>query len=422
MKSRIRTSITPTAAILTLAGIVALIVAFVTKSLLAHLIAALLLVSFITAFFLARASLKGIVVTREVQPTAYDGDDVEVVFLLTNEGTVTRSLVEVSTFLYTLLAPSGRVSALAHELAPGRTVTLSDRMTDIRRGEHVLPPPVLSAGDPFGMFNVYRVLDESECPTTRLVVFPRPFPIDYLAIASDLSWSLAAFEPTNQAGAMGDFLGTREYRLGDSVRAIHWPLSARMGELIVKEFERNTSTELSIFLDLDANASWGQGRENTLEYAVQIAASVSEYAARRGNSVQLVAHGSQWITLPPGKGPYHQQMIMHYLAAFQSIGVAPFNYVIGQMAPRLKEGASAVIVFPSEHLHLQMFGPALEGLWTRRIRVTAIILNVESFLNPGKKLPPPDMRAAAYLASRGASVYFVSCGVDVSRQLSNPMR
>ena len=65
-----------------------------------------------------------------------------------------------------------------------------------------------------------------------------------------------------------------------------------MGELIVKEFERNASTEVSIFLDLDAGAAWGRGREHTLEYAVRIAASVSEYASGRGNAVQLVAHAS----------------------------------------------------------------------------------------------------------------------------------
>jgi hypothetical protein len=48
-------------------------------------------------------------------------------------------------------------------------------------------------------------------------------------------------------------------------------------------------------------------------------------------------------------------------------------------------------------------------------------MNVESFLPGGRAARPADTRAAAYLASRGASVYFVSCGLDLSRQLGSPM-
>lgn len=420
MASRTTYAPTLTAFAVFLAGLGAGVVAFTTGALLAHLIMAIVIAFLATSVLLATRSLKGLSVTRTIQPTAYDGDDVTVSFVVHNDGRTARSLVEITAAFYSPFAPSGRISALVDDVPAGGTGSVSGTMRDLRRGEYLFSPPLLSSGDPFGLFTAARQMEEKAVPTARLTVFPRPFPIEYLSIASDLSWSISGLEPTNNAGASGDFLGTREYRPGDSVRAIHWPLSARMGDLIVKEFERNASTELTIFLDLDAKAAWGQGREHTLEYAIRIATSVSEYAARRGNSVSLVAHASQWIVLPPGKGAYHQQMLMHYLAAFGPTGSTPFNFVIGQMAPRLKEGGSAVIIFPSEHLHLDMFGPALEGLWNRRIRVTAIIMNVESFLGGGRPTPA-DTRAAAYLASRGASVYFVSRGVDLGRQLSAPI-
>lgn len=415
---------TPTALVVILVALASGVVAATTAHLLAHLIFALSLSLIVVSIVLAARSLSGLTVARAIQPTAYDGDDVAVEFVVRNSGRGTRSLVEISGSFYSPFAASGRLSALVDEVPAKGAAAVSGTMRDLRRGEYLFAPPLLASGDPFGLFTATRPTEERTVPTARLTVFPKPFPIDYLAIASNLSWSISGLEPTNAAGASGDFLGTREYRPGDSVRAIHWPLSARMGDLIVKEFERNASTEVHIFLDLDAKANWGRGRENTLEYAIRVAASVADYSARRGNSVGLVAHSSQWIVLPPGKGAYHQRMLMHYLAAFGPTGSAPFNFVIGQTAPRLKEGASAVVVFPSEHLHLDLFAPALEGLWNRRVRVTAIILNVESFLpgGPAGRLErPKDMRAAAYLTSRGASVYFVSCGADLSRQLSVPM-
>jgi uncharacterized protein (DUF58 family) len=412
---------TPTAAVIFFAGVVAIVVALANGNLLAHLIAAIVFAFLAVSAALAARALDGLSVTLAVQATAYDGDDVALGFEVRNAGRRVRSLVEITSRFYASTTPEGSVTALAAEVAPGGTVAVTGEVPGLRRGEHVFEPPTLSSGDPFGLFTVSRSMEESVTPTRRLTVFPRPVPIDYLAIASDLSWSISGLEPTHQAGSSGDFLGTREYRPGDSVRAIHWPLSARMGELIVKEFERNASTEVSIFLDLDAKAAWGHAREHTLEYAVRIAASVSEYATRRGNSVQLVAHASHWITLPPGKGAYHQLMMMHYLAAFVPTTAPPFHFVIGQMAPRLKEGSTAVIIFPSEHLNMQHFGPALEALWTRRIRVTAIIMNVESFLSGQPTNRLADGGPAAYLASRGARVYIVSCGRDLGQQLSVPM-
>ena len=80
-----------------------------------------------------------------------------------------------------------------------------------------------------------------------------------------------------------------------------------------------------------------------------------------------------------------------------------------------------MIVFPNEHLHLDLFGPALEALWARRIRLTAILLNVESFLEGAVAQSQPDLRAAAYLNGRGATVYMVSRGDDLGRRLSVPL-
>lgn len=420
MAARTSVTVTPTAIVVAFTALIAFILAFSLGSLMAHLVGALALAALGLSIVMATSAVRGLTVTRTVAGTAVDGDTIRMEFEVRNEGRGTRRLVEVTCGYYASHVVFGRLAALASEIPGQGRAVLSASIDDVRRGEYVFQPPTVASGDPFGLFTVARTADELEEPTLRVTVYPLTFPIDRLAISSDLSWSYTGVEPTNRPGHGGEILGTREYRWGDSVRAIHWPLSARMGELIVKEFERSASTEATIFVDLDAKATWGSGREQTLEYAVRIAASVSDYLNRRGNTVRLAAYGSQWIVVPPGKGTYHQQMIMNYLAAFQATGQTPFNYVIGQIALRMREGSSAVIVFPSEHLHLDLFGPALEALWARRIRLTAIILNVESFLKD-KGPATPDLRAASYLSGRGAHVYMVSRGDDLGRSLSVPI-
>jgi uncharacterized protein (DUF58 family) len=415
-------SATPTAVLIAIVAIVATFTAFVTGALLAHLVSALLVAFLAVSLVLAIRSTAGITIERRVPISAYDGDDVEVEFVVTNAGRTSRSLVEAVNLFYTSVGNTGRATALANDVAPHASVTLTSLVRELRRGEYVFPPPAVMSGDPFGLFSSARVMSEAHAQTVRLTVFPPTFPIEQFEVSTDLSWATSGLEQTSQAGAAGEFLGTREYRPGDSVRAIHWPLSARMGELIVKEFERSSSTEVTIFVDLDAKAAWGKGREHTLEYAIKIAASVAQFALRRGNAVGLVAHTSQLVSVPPGKGDHHQHLLMHHLAAFEATGATRFNHVIEQAAARVKEGSSVVIVFPSQHLQLEQFAPALERLWARRIRVTAIILDVESFVRPTGAAKNEDTSAATYLISRGASVYTVKAGVDLARQLSSPVR
>ncbi len=421
MAARTSVTVTPTAVVVAFTALVAFILAFAFKSMLAHLVGALTLSVLATSIVLAIFAVRGLTVTRTIAATAFDGDSLKMEFEIRNGGRTARRLVEVACGYYATHMVSGRLSAFVPEIPAGGSALLTATIEDMRRGEYVFQPPTLMSGDPFGLIVVARTADELEEPTLRVTVYPLTFPIDRMSMLSDMSWSFTGVEPTNRPGHGGEILGTREYRWGDSVRAIHWPLSARMGELIVKEFERSASTEVTIFVDLDAKAAWGSGRDQTLEYSIRIAASAAEYAIRRGNSVRLAAYGTQWIVVPPGKGTLHQQMLMGYLASFQSMGQTPFNYVIGQMAPRLREGSSAVVVFPNEHLHLDLFGPALEALWARRIRLTAILLNVESFLEGSVANLKPDLRAAAYLSGRGATVYMVSKGDDLGRRLSVPL-
>jgi uncharacterized protein (DUF58 family) len=418
---KVRYNATPTAAVVLGGVVIAYVAAFAHKSLLGHLVGGLMLVFVGACFLLARRALSGVEVTRAVQTTAFDGDDLQINYTVSNAGSGTRSFVEVSSHFYGALAPSGETKALATEIPSGGTSRVSSVLRDLRRGDFVLAPPVVSSADPFGLVSVKREIDESECPSARVTVFPRTFHIESLAISSDLSWTFSGLEPTSRAGAGGDFLGTREYRFGDSVRTIHWPLSARMGQLIVKEFERTSSTEVTILLDLDARAVWGADRESTLEYSIRIAASVADYALGRGNAVQLVGHSSRFLRFPAGKGAYHQQTLMHFLATLQATGTTPFDVVINQVAPQLREGGSVVIIFPSQRLRLERLGPALEVLWARRVRVTAVVLDADSFSFGLPTLTPAVGPSAAYLVSRGASVYVVSCGGDLSRQLSVPL-
>src|SRR5204862_7413551 len=99
-----------------------------------------------------------------------------------------------------------------------------------RRGEVSITHLLVQTAAPFGLFRVRRIL---HAPAT-LTVFPRWYP-------APADRSTAVLTPDSatrpRAGSGGAFLGTREYRTGDPLRAVHWRSSLRRGKLVVKEFE-----------------------------------------------------------------------------------------------------------------------------------------------------------------------------------------
>ena len=78
---------------------------------------------------------------------------------------------------------------------------------------------------------------------------PHPFPELFG------SWG----EGTPRPAAVGDVVrGVRDYVPGDPVRRVHWPTSARRGDLVVKEVEEPAAPRLVVALDLGGGGLAGE--------------------------------------------------------------------------------------------------------------------------------------------------------------------
>ena len=108
------------------------------------------------------------------------------------------------------------------------------------------------------LFEKWRELDGED----ELLVYP--------ALLPDAFSEGAAQEEGDQAGSSRG-RGTetrelREYRDGDETRAIHWRRTAAIGKPVVREYEREAASVLSIVLDnrarRDAAAAWDESFEH----------------------------------------------------------------------------------------------------------------------------------------------------------------
>lgn len=122
------------------------------------------------------------------------------------------------------------------------------------------------------------------CARRQTVPLPRPLAVGPRPLAPPHpfpelfgAWGEGAPRPA----AAGDVVrGVRDYVPGDPVRRVHWPSSARRGDLVVKEVEEPGAPRLIVALDLGGGAAAG-------EAAAARAAWYAYEGLRRGYEVVL---------------------------------------------------------------------------------------------------------------------------------------
>ncbi|MGI8808462.1 MAG: DUF58 domain-containing protein [Acidimicrobiales bacterium] len=209
---------------------------------------------------LAVVATRRVTATVDATPTdAFVGDSVA--FTLSVSGPSLSFQVRTfatGTFLVAAPPASGRIVAVAdrRELVTELEVEVASSglcglVTCARRQTVPLPRP-LAVGP-------------------RPLAPPHPFPELFGA------WGEGAPRPA----AVGDVVrGVRDYVPGDPVRRVHWPSSARRGDLVVKEVEEPGAPRLVVALDLGGGAAAG-------EAAAARAAWYAYEGLRRGYEVVL---------------------------------------------------------------------------------------------------------------------------------------
>lgn len=138
-----------------------------------------------------------------------------------------------------------------------------------QRGVYRLGPHDLSLGDPFGLFGLTVQFDHQDV----VVIYPRVAQLPTLALPHGHA-SGTARQRRPLWGALPS-ASVRDYRSTDSLRYIHWPLTAHRGAMMVKELEIEPSGAVWIVLDLNAAGHSGDNEQNTLEFSVILAASLT---------------------------------------------------------------------------------------------------------------------------------------------------
>lgn len=154
-----------------------------------------------------------------------------------------------------------------------------------RRGRFIIGPLRGVAADPLALAQC-RLTAAGETNTLR--VTPRVWPLDELAGGSGMGTaSDATPQRIGQAGQ--DDVLVREHRHGDDIRRIHWKMSAKQGELMVRLEEHPWDPSSTLFVDTRASAHRGEGPTSSLEWAISAVTSVAARLVEGRNRVTILA-------------------------------------------------------------------------------------------------------------------------------------
>lgn len=114
-----------------------------------------------------------------------------------------------------------------------------------------------------------------------------------------------------------EFAGIREYYRGDEFRSIDWKVSARTGNLHVREHIEERELQVVVALDLSASMAFGTGSREKRESAVEFAAAMT-LAAERNNDRAGVCLFTDRVEkfIPPAKGRTHVLRLIRELLYF----------------------------------------------------------------------------------------------------------
>ena len=354
-----------------------------------------LFVIIILSWVISKNSLKEVQVSRFSRKNSLEiGDSFDERLEIKNISKIPKFWIEINDHSELLAKISSRIIT---GLGANKLNTYSSTVILNKRGFYLLGPSELVSGDPFGFFTCSKTFQFKN----SLVVYPkisklRNFPILPADKSGGSALQLQTTQPTPQAA------GVREYSPGDPLSRVHWPTTVKRDKLMVKEFDEDSQSSVWILLDAQRGIYVHQNEhietafdrnyfsvkkskeyilpQDSFEYAVSIAASITKYFLERNLTVGFACAGKSVSILPPEKGNRQLNKILEKLAIVKDQGVTPLKQLAEKQAKNIIKGSALILLTAFSD---QPDDLILEQMRRRGLHVLMIILD-NQYIYPKK--------------------------------------
>lgn len=309
-------------------------------------IAYLFFAAYVLARLWTRRGLAQVKVERHFTTHAFNGDEVTVRVRVSNAGRLPLPWLHIHESLpLDLITPPFQQTVVS--LGAREHYDLRYTLHCHKRGYYRLGPLHAQTGDVLGL-EAFRGVEAAPNP---FIVYPRVVALQRLGLPTRSPLvALPARSPVFEDPAR--VAGVREYVRGDSPRRIHWPASARAGQLLVKRYQPAIARETLIALDLNPEGYNFRHWRDAAELAIVAAASLANHiivrehlpAGLAADALDSVTGQRQRFFLPPRKERAQLITLLEVLARVQCLPGLPLSEVLRRERPHLAWGTTLVVI------------------------------------------------------------------------------
>ena len=325
-----------------------------------------------------------------------EGDNVPIVAELHPTGNVLPASV-------TLSERVGRLGEQRHVLRRnGRRLSVRYVLENVPRGRYAFEDVRAELSDPFAL---ERAIVPLPAPGA-LLVYPRLVHLGPLFSESGTrSHDGQRLLLRRHSGI--ELHSVREYAQGESLRRVHWPSTARRGQLMVKELEDSPRDEIAVLLDADPKAVVGE----SFEVQVRAAGSLLDAYVQRGRRGVLVLNSERREVQHVHSPAADWRRALELLAAVEPTGDTSVARLLAEEDGPAARALELVVV--TARLEPALVDRLIQRALSRR-KVSVVFVDPASFNGTPRRPEPALLR----LQAAGIAVAVIRAGDDLATCLS----
>jgi uncharacterized protein (DUF58 family) len=207
------------------------------------------------------------------------------------------------------------------EVPPHGSRELVMCLQPLRRGTLQFQQVIIQRPDPLGLINALHIVPLAD----QLVVLPPPTVVPAIPAAGNRRFQPGGLSMAQRVGDSQEFISLREYRPGDPVRHVHWRSSARIGKLLVKEFQDQFFVRQALLLDCCTVPG------DVFEYAVSVCASLARRPWHQDGVLDVLCIAPERVDISCGRGIADRRLVQLMLAAIQASPRADFEILSSEV-------------------------------------------------------------------------------------------
>lgn len=271
----------------------------------------------------------------------FTGDTINIEYRVENRSAFNIPFMEIQSDITRQLAGKD-ISKVILALDKKKSFTNKESVILKRRGYYQLGELNITIRDVFRLYSFKKKIVSN----TSLLVYPETINLSTFEItaglqAGELLIYNSSFQDKSRVSSLRDF------REGDSVKLMHWKLSARKDSPIVKDYESRVDTNAVIFMD-NYKFLFKIDVDRRLEdKAADIALSIINYCLNNSIEVSLETQNEENFIEIQGQQNSDLKPFLEGLARFSGNGTLDIRSLLMLRIDSIKKGSTVIIITPN---------------------------------------------------------------------------